>query len=265
METKTITLREAVESLLAEEENQEDVRVYALYCQKLLTDKKRDGSKKNPWMANMHPERLAGEFRNISSQGLVFDGKHITWQSTGVSFDYVAYKNKMLVVYPESKFDVSVVNEADTFTVKKESGKVIYNHELGDIFSSEEKDIVGAYCVIKNERGEFITVLNKTEIQKHRKVAKTDYIWRAWFKEMVLKTVIKKAVKYHFDDIYTGIETLDNEQYDLEKVADDGMGKHEEALSKITNKEELLKYYKANEGDGKEFAKLVTARKKELE
>ena len=29
--------------------------------------------------------------------------------------------------------------------------------------------------------------------------------------------------------------------------------------------EELKKYYKANEGDGKEFAKLVTARKKELE
>lgn len=41
--------------------------------------------------------------------------------------------------------------------------------------------------------------------------------------------------------------------------------KHEEELAKITSKEELKKYYKAHEGDGKEFAKLVTERNKELQ
>jgi hypothetical protein len=213
------TLRQLIEERLTDEKyNQEQVRTYAVYCQGLLNAKNKQGQPQNPWMSRMHPDRLASEFKAIAAEGLVFDGKHITWQSTGVSFDYVAYKNKMLVVYPDSKIDLQVVYQDDTFSVSKESGRVEYSHTIADPFGNDESKIKGAYCIIKNIRGEFITTLSLAEIQKHRSVAKTDYIWAAWFKEMTLKTVIKKAVKYHFDDIYVNIEQRDNEQYDPGKV-----------------------------------------------
>jgi hypothetical protein len=33
-----------------------------------------------------------------------------------------------------------------------------------------------------------------------------------------MKTVVKKACKIHFGDIYTNIEEMDNENYDASKV-----------------------------------------------
>lgn len=36
---------------------------------------------------------------------------------------------------------------------------------------------------------------------------------------MCLKTIVKKACKLHFGDIFTGVEEMDNENYDLKKVS----------------------------------------------
>jgi hypothetical protein len=33
---------------------------------------------------------------------------------------------------------------------------------------------------------------------------------------MIYKTVAKKSIKFHFNDIYQNIEEIDNENYDLE-------------------------------------------------
>jgi recombinational DNA repair protein RecT len=124
----------------------------------------------------------------------------------------------MLVAYPESMIDLQEVKENDVFTASKESGKVIYSHKIADpMADANAKSIMGAYCVIKNKRGEFLTTLSKEDIAKHRRVAQTDNIWSSWFKEMVLKTVIKKACKYHFDDIFEGMNEIDNEDIDLSR------------------------------------------------
>lgn len=269
--SETKTLRAQIVELLVSEENQENVNAYAIYCQSVLDQKDKDGKKKNPWMVHNHPQKLAEAFQLIRSQGLVFDGKHITWQSTGISFDYVAYKNKMLLVYPESRIDISVVYKGDSFEVSKDSGRVVYSHKLNNVFETKEEDIVGAYCVIKNDRGEFITTLNADEIKKHRAIAKTDYIWKAWFKEMVLKTVIKKAVKYHFDDVFVAIESEDNQGYDLEllpKNTDpvflDKLQEVKEQIDVIQTIDELKKFYQLNKGLGKDFDAYVTKRKAEL-
>ena len=62
---------------------------------------------------------------------------------------------------------------------------------------------------------------------------------------------------------YEGTPSEEVVEFDEAKIQK--LEKHEEAVSKIIDLKELIKYYKANEGDGKEFAKLVTARKKELQ
>lgn len=215
MANQTSLLKDSILKLLSNNSyKKEHVIAYADYCQKLANDPK------NTWATNKPDTEYAKGFKFIDSQGLVFDGKHITWQSTGISFDYIAYKNKMLLAYPESKIDVQVVLKDDMFTVSKESGKVIYEHKITNPFADPDKNINGAYCVIKNNRGEFLTTVSKEEIEKHKKSAKTQYIWNAWFKEMVLKTVIKKACKMHFDDVYESMIDLDNENEDIDTATD---------------------------------------------
>lgn len=247
---------------ILERENTDQVKSYANYIQRLFLEVDKMGKLKNPWIQHRKAQEFCDYFIKVKEQGLVFDGKHITLQSTGISYDYVAYKNKMLLAYPETKIDISVVNDGDIFTFSKENGKVNYEHVISDPFEDNKK-IIGAYCIIKNLRGEFITLLNRQEIEKHKRVAKTSYIWDAWFKEMVLKTVIKKGVKYHFEDVFENIKELDNENEDLELLAIkpeklDLIEKTKQDLAEIKDIETLRRYYSENVGNGKEVAKLIT-------
>jgi len=251
--------KEKIIELLDEEKNAEQFASYIIG----LELKKKDGKVVNYWIQGRTEDEMADLFKRVAKDGLVFDGKHITLQSTGISYDYIAYKNKMLLAYPESKVDVSLVYEGDEFNVAKESGSVIYTHNIKEPFGRETKDIVGGYCIIRNKRGEFLTILNKEEIDKHRKVAKTDFIWNQWFAEMSLKTVIKKAVKLHFDDVYKNIEDLDNENYDLDNSLDIDI-EHKTAIDEMKTVKELTEYFTKHQ-DNKDVVKYIAKKKEELE
>lgn len=242
----------------------DEIEVFIAYCEKLRTAKKKTGASwviANPWMERLSDEKLALMFKNVAKDGLVFDGIHITLQSTGVSYDYIAYKNKMFNVHPESKIDVSLVYDGDSFEFAKKDGKVFYTHTISSPF--QRKEMIGGYCIIRNKRGEFITILDRSDIDKHRKVAKTDLIWKQWFTEMATKTVIKKACKLHFSDLYQNIETLDNDNYEIENPLDLDL-KIKGEIDAIETIEELQKYYHKNKGKGKAFDKYVSLKKKEL-
>ena len=247
------------------------VSQYVAYCDRLETEKDSKGALKNAWFTNKKDEQLAEMFKGVLKDGLEFDGKHITIQKTGVSYDYQAYKNKMFLVYPESIIDIGLVKENDVFSFSKDSGHVNYKHVIGNPFGNEQ--ITGAYCVIKNKRGEFLTLLSKEDIAKHRKVAKTDMIWNQWYEEMCLKTIIKKGCSKHFGDIYQNIETIDNENYDLENPLEITVEMKSE-IENIATLEELDVYYEKHLGKESEFSydppvkaaliKTLTQRKKEI-
>jgi hypothetical protein len=247
-------------------ESLEEINSYCNYCLNLLNQKDRNGST-NPWMSYKTDDQLIDYFCIVKREGLVFDGKHITLQYRGISYDYIAYKNKMFLVYPGSIFDVQLVYKDDIFEAKKESGKVIYNHQIVNPFTRNEKDFIGGYCVIKNKRGEYLTTLNRNEINKHRKIAKTDAIWDKWLVEMAIKTLVKKACKLHFDDIFKNIETIDNENYDLDKPTEISI-KTKQDIETIKTIDELSKYYHANKEKNsnnlKDFAKALSKRKEEI-
>jgi len=248
--------KEKIVSLL-KDENQQDVEKFASYIIKLCV------SGKNPWIQNRKEEQMAELFRRVSNEKLVFDGVHITLQSIGISYDYIAYKNKMFIAYPDSKIDVSLVYKDDEFIVAKESGSIMYTHNIKDPFNTKEVDIIGGYCVIRNKRGEFITLLSKADIDKHRKVARTDFIWKQWFNEMALKTVIKKACKQHFSDVYDKIDEMDNDNYNLENPLGLDL-KYKQEIDAIGNIKSLNEYYQKNKGKGKEFDKYISIKKEEL-
>lgn len=192
--------------------------IFNKYIEDLKSKKDKEGKLANPWASKRSQEWYDDCWRKIEASGLKFDGKHITINEHGVSYDYVAYKNKMLLAYPETKIDDSLVYKGDEFSFAKQNGTVEYKHFLSNPFNHNENDIIGGYCIIKNRRGEFITTLSREEIQKARNVAKTQTIWKAWFAEMCKKTIIKKAVKFHFDDVYSEMEEEDNKNYDFDKA-----------------------------------------------
>jgi hypothetical protein len=229
--------------------SQKEVDKFIQYCFFVLGEKQNKGGTwvdKNPWMKNRTEQQLSRYYKTVVDDGLPFDGKHITLNSHGVSFDYVAYKNKMMLKYPESLIDVQLVGKDDKFNFLKDSGLVKYTHEITNPFGMKDNDITGCYCVIKNNRGEFLTVLSMEDIAKHRKVAKTDNIWQNWFKEMILKTVLKKACKLHFEDIMQTINTLDNEQNDVEQPLGISVETKQE-LESITEVPALNQYFKDNQ------------------
>ena len=196
------------------------------------------------------------------------DGETITLQFKGVvmvSYNYQAYKNKLLKIYPETTFDLQVVHEGDTFTFSKNSGSVNYKHEFGDPFGAQ-KTIIGCYCIIKNKRGEFIEILNKEEIQKMRNVAKTQKIWNAWEHEMCLKSVLKRASKRHFNDVVANIELIDNDNYNLENV--DLEHEIQELVENCFTVDELNEVYKSYVGkvhNEESFLKLLSDKRKEIQ
>lgn len=239
-----------------------DIDIYIAYLRKTESNPKNSG-----WFNKKTEDDLINYFIKVQADGFNIDGEHITIQSTGICYDYVAYKNKMLAVYSESIIDIQMVYNGDTFKFSKESGKVKYVHNISNPFGQDENSIIGGYCVIKNQRGEFLTILNRQDLEKHRKTAKTDFIWKNWLTEMYFKTLMKKACKQHFADMYQNIEKIDNENYNPEKV-DNTASKIIDEVSEITDYNELKEYYDKNKAkyksEKKIFNKIVSEKRDEL-
>lgn len=244
-----------------------EVSIYIQYLTKLSQEKDQNQQLKNKWFTYFTDAQAIQLYENVAKDGLFIDGDTITLQFKGnvlVNYNYQAYKNKLLMIYPESKFDIQNVFEGDTFSFKKESGKVVYTHEINNPFSIQ-KNIIGCYCIIKNQRGEFIETLNMEDIAKMRNVAKTQAIWNAWESEMILKSVVKRACKRHFKDVIVNIELIDNENYELETVDLDHQIKEE--IQNANTEAELQALYEKHIvkcKDEKTFISQLTARKVEL-
>lgn len=246
---------------------QGEVGIYIQYLKKLETEKDKDQQIKNKWFRFATQDQFVELYKKVALDGLFIDGETITLQFKGnlmVSYNYQAYKNKLLKIYPETKFDIQNVYKGDEFSFKKESGQVKYSHVISNPFA-DNKEIIGCYCIIKNNRGDFLETLNLQEIEKMKKVAKTTKIWDEWFSEMTLKSVIKRACKRHFKDITTNIEILDNENYDLDLVNLEVEVR--EKIDEATSEEDLTKIYNeylSKVTDEPAFLTQLTAKKVEL-
>lgn len=230
--------------------NDQEVNNYIVY---LSTIEKE--SKNAHWINKISDKEWIHAFKKVKADGLVVDGDTVTFQFRGkllISYNYQAYKNKVIVRYPETKFDLQLVHEGDSFSFSKSSGSVIYSHSIDDPFG-DKREIIGAYCVIKNERGEFLETINQSEIKKMRAVAKTQRIWDLWEGEMVLKSVTKRACKRHFKDLVESIDKTDNENYDLEGIEAEITKKIKDEISSYKDEFDLLEY--ANSSDKKYLAK----------
>lgn len=190
-----------------------------LYLQKKIVEKEKNDAGK--WVERYHFDAgwLLQSVAECIDTGFALDGVNYTITGNKMYMPtYKAFKNKLYMVYPESVIDLQIIREGDTYSFAKESGSIIYSHQLADPFEAKEREIIGAYCVIKNSRGEFLETLNSTDYKKMRDSSKTPRTWDKWPSEFYLKSVIKRACKRHFNDVTKALEEKDNEAVGLADV-----------------------------------------------
>ena len=250
------------------ESDQIHIDNYITYLKFLENEKEKDKkTPKNPWYQYLNEDQLIDLYKKVSADNVFIDGETITIGFRGkllITYNYQAYKNLVLNVYPETTFDMQNVHEGDTFSFNKENGKVIYSHKINNPFDLD-KQIIGCYCIMKNSRGEFLETLNMQDIEKMKAVAMTKNIWNDWQSEMVLKSVIKRACKRHFRDIIVNVEKIDNENNDLDRVNVEDL--IQSKIEKATSFDELTKIYKSEKDNVKDlvnFTRLLGERKEEL-
>ncbi len=127
----------------------ERVNTSILYIQKKIGEKKKDQSGKWVNAYTFQADFILQSIAECIDNGFALDG--VNYVITGNRMympTYHAFKNKIYMVYPETVFDLQLVREGDEFTVSKESGSIIYQHNIADPFTDSEAKIKGAYCVI---------------------------------------------------------------------------------------------------------------------
>lgn len=238
-----------------------------IHIESLRTAKNKKGDFACKWFVFLTVEKVVKLFTKATSQGLSIDGRHIVIENRAgkiqLSYDYIAYKNRLLTVYPEAKIDFGVVYKDDDFSIAKKDGKIFYSHKINSPFNNDDDQIIGVYCVIKINTGEFFITLDCNEIKQLRKKATTDCIWASWYKDMCIKSAIKKIVSKHFDDIYRDINEDDNETINLENPIDIEI-ELKQQVEKIEELEELTKFYHdklPNIENKNSFIKILSIRK----
>ena len=247
--------------------NQRDVDVFINYIDFLKKEKDKGGKVKNWWVTTIKDHEYAEIFKKSVQNGTPINGDSVTLTFRGkllITYDYHAYKNKILLNYPETVFDFAVVYDTDKFNFQKKDGKVFYTHELTDPFQTNKK-IIGAYGIIKNKRGEFIELLNISDIEKMKNASNMKYIWNTWLDRMVLKSVIKRICRVHFKDITKEMDEVDNQQSEPENALIDA--DLQEKIQNCTDLNGLTDIYNAyfsEVKDKNQFINLLGNRKKEI-
>lgn len=242
--------------------------VYVNYLRK-LANQKRQGRDVNPWIKNLSDQDLASIYSKEQSKGLTIDGETTTLSFRGqlmITYDYHAYINRLMQLYPESKIDVGIVYKGDNFKFWKDNGKVFYKHDINDPFA-ENKDslMVGAYAIVRNSKGEFLELLNMETIAKMKNSAKTQNIWNTWLDRMVLKSAIKRICSMHFHDKFSDMEKTDNEQIEPSNANVDA--KLQEEINSAESIDVLNSIFQNNVDiveDKKAFIEILSTKKAEL-
>lgn len=234
---------------------------------------KSKGEYTNKWLWNCDKQYFDNIINKLSKINLPLDGKHVTLTSRGITLDYIAYKNKFLSIYPNAEIDFDLVYNDDEFSIKKENGKVLYEHKIGNPFSKKRENLFGAYCVIKiHNRGEFQVTLDLEELKKHENLSNMKYLYNQWWVELYKKTIIRKALKFHFEDDFDDFNKIDDEGMDndfnnLKPKTEDKTAVLNDLLKKINETksvEELGILFKTLQNTDKATQLLFTKRKEML-
>lgn len=169
--------------------------------------------------ANIHTDlELYSLVTKYLNAGTNLDGVNVVLTGRNMAMiTFHGFLNKVKSLHPDIFFDVQLVREGDVFKFAKESGSVVYTHEIANPF--DDKPIVGAYAVVKlnNEGGdESLELLNLRDFTEMKSKSRNAKIWDQWPTEFWRKSVIKRACKVYFSEEIAELEKIDNDDFGLE-------------------------------------------------
>lgn len=192
---------------------------------------------KDPALVFADRQSLIAAVRQCANQGLVPDGNEAVLQvyNTKVSVNGKDQWIKKVQYQPMVRgiinrvqrsgmvlaFWAEVVYEGEDFRIDTSEGDRRPVHEIANYFvRGDDSKIIGAYSVAKLKNGTIdCEPMPRSEIEKVRKVAKTDKVWSGWFSEKAKVAVMRR----HSKRLPLSAEDLDmilnrgGDEHDLDK------------------------------------------------
>ncbi|WP_111732229.1 ribosome modulation factor [Roseovarius amoyensis] len=168
---------------------------------------------KDPQLVTADRQSLIASVRQCANHGLVPDGNEATLQvyNTKVKIDGAEKWIKKVQYQPMVRgiinrvqksgkirtFWADVVYKGETFTIDASDGERRPVHIKQSEFNrGTDDEIIGAYSVAKFKDGTVdCEPMDRSEIEKVRKVAKTQKVWEGWFTEKAKVAVLRRHSK----------------------------------------------------------------------
>lgn len=194
------------------------------------TDK--DLSTKNP-LSIVQCMIDAAQFR------MMIDGRqhaHLVPYGNAVTLQigYRGYLAKIKEIYPDADFTVEPIYKGDELKVWHDEDGAHYTLEKNSVFASGEENFEGILFAVKyTDNGRLVSKVvpvPKERIDRARKAAKQDFVWRSDYIEKAKAAAIKNACKNMFASITTLQEMV---SYDNEKNSDPRKGQENKAARSL--------------------------------
>lgn len=110
--------------------------------------------------------------------------------------------------------------EDEEFTYWDENGQAKYTYKPKKAARSDYEKAIGVAIYISywinGEKVSIIEAIDKAELAKIRRSAKSDKVWSQWLGEQYQKAVIKRACKERFSSLTADLDEKDNEHHSLD-------------------------------------------------
>ena len=175
-------------------------------------------------IATQNPDSLKMAFLNVAAIGLSLSPAaqlaYLVPRDGKICLDisYMGFLHLAQVTGAIQWGQADIVREHDTFNLQGIGLLPIHEY---DRFATEEQrgKIVGVYCVVKTDGGDFLThTMTIKEVEAIKALAKTKNIWVKHEKEMIKKTCVKQARKY-----WPRRERLDNAIHYMNTEGNEGI------------------------------------------
>lgn len=153
------------------------------------------------------PDSIAQAMVDAAQFGLQIDGRQhaylIKYGNRAVfQPGYRAYIFKIKEAYPDANIVVEPIFEGDVFKIIDDGGNQSYTHERKDAFCTDPAKLKGVLVAVQyTDNGRLIkraVAVPKERIERARRAAKQDFIWKSDYIEKAKAAAVKNACKYMF-------------------------------------------------------------------
>jgi recombinational DNA repair protein RecT len=201
------------------------------YCASVLAEIEKTAGDKNKDLTVCRPDSIVQCMIDAAQFKIMIDGRqhaHIVKYGNRATLQigYRAYLAKIKEHYPDADFTVEPIYNGDNLEVWHDESGSHYKLAKKSVFGNSDENLQGVLFAVKyTENGRLISKVvpvDRSRIDRARKAAKQDFIWKTDFIEKAKAAAIKNACKHLFASLtmVQEISSYDNNaNFDVDKPA----------------------------------------------